>query len=112
VLPDRDILAIRKWCDARVPPDARGQLRVEPDVGSTAVTIVERRPPWRPELASGGWSSTAVARLRYTATRGLWTLQCADAEGRWHRYDSIGPTPSVATLLAEIDRDPTGIFWG
>jgi hypothetical protein len=30
---------------------------------------------------------------------------------RWHLYDGIEPG-TVTELLAEIDRDPTNIFWG
>ncbi len=27
-------------------------------------------------------------------------------------YDDIDPAPELAPLLAEIERDPTGILWG
>jgi hypothetical protein len=29
-----------------------------------------------------------------------------------HRYDRIEPSADIAALIDEIDRDPTGIFWG
>ncbi|MHB1064665.1 MAG: DUF3024 domain-containing protein, partial [Georgenia sp.] len=29
-----------------------------------------------------------------------------------HRYDRAEPSPRVAELLEEIERDPTAIFWG
>ena len=31
---------------------------------------------------------------------------------RFHHYDLHAPSQRVDDLLAEIDRDPTGIFWG
>jgi hypothetical protein len=31
---------------------------------------------------------------------------------RFHRYDRIEPSAAVTALIDEIDRDPTGIFWG
>jgi hypothetical protein len=34
-----------------------------------------------------------------------------DRNHRWHRYRDAEPTPAIATLLTEIHRDPTGIFW-
>jgi hypothetical protein len=43
---------------------------------------------------------------------GTWTLYCADANGRWWLYDDVAPSRNVQDLLAEIDADPTGIFWG
>jgi hypothetical protein len=30
----------------------------------------------------------------------------------FHRYTLIAPTPEVGALLAEIEHDPTNIFWG
>jgi hypothetical protein len=58
------------------------------------------------------WSTVGVARLRYTATKREWTLQSADSNGRWSRCEYINPVARVDVLLDEIDRDPTGIFWG
>ena len=75
------------------------------------MTILECRPPWTP--ANGPeWTRHPVARLRYLAGRGVWLLDWSDSDLRWHRYDLIGPTPHVEPLLAEIERDPTSIFWG
>jgi hypothetical protein len=31
---------------------------------------------------------------------------------RFHEYDLVPPTNRIDDLLAEIDRDPTSIFWG
>lgn len=74
------------------------------------ITIVERRPPWHPDDTE--WSETNVAQLRGSGDHESWTLHCADRNERWRRCDEIPPAPSVAELLMEIDRDPTGIFWG
>ena len=41
-----------------------------------------------------------------------WTLFWRDRNHRWHRYKYTAPTTEIARLLEEIDRDPTGIFWG
>ena len=58
------------------------------------------------------WSSQRVAQLRYDAKAAVWTLYCSDRNGRWWRYEPLPPKRDVAALLAEIHRDPTGIFWG
>lgn len=39
-------------------------------------------------------------------------LVYTDRNLRFHRYDPAPATAHVVDLLAEIDRDPTGIFWG
>jgi hypothetical protein len=53
-----------------------------------------------------------VARLRYTKASGTWALYWRDRNLRFHRYDRIEPAVNVSKLIDEIDRDPTGIFWG
>jgi hypothetical protein len=103
------IAQVERYCDARVTAEARSEIQLEHTVRGNAITIVERRPPWS-ELAGPEWSTTTVAQLRYDG--GLWTLYCADSSGRWFRYDDADPTPVVEPLLAAIDEDRTGIFWG
>jgi hypothetical protein len=53
-----------------------------------------------------------VAGLRHTKATGMWTLYYTDRNLRFHRYDPAPATANVVDLLAEIDRDPTAIFWG
>ena len=108
-VPDLDLARIRRWADARVPAHAREQVRVEIEEDERAVTIVERRAPWSDDDPE--WTRMPVARLRYTKTRSQWTLYWCDRNGQFHEYDTA-PTTHVEELLAQIDRDPTGIFWG
>jgi hypothetical protein len=56
--------------------------------------------------------SLGIARLRYTAKSGLWSLYSCDSNGRWNRYESLEPSADVRDLLDEVDPDPTAIFWG
>jgi hypothetical protein len=53
-----------------------------------------------------------IARLRYTVANQAWTLYWRDRNLRFHADDLLAPSHRVEDLLAEIDRDPTGIFWG
>lgn len=109
MVPELDLAAVREYCEQRVPKEARDQVRIETQVAQNAVTVIERRPPWHD--ADDDWSEHPVARLRYTAKSGLWTLYWHDSNERWHRYQT-GPATNVRSLLDEIDHDPTGIFWG
>jgi hypothetical protein len=107
--PETDIARVRRYCQRRVPPHAREQVRLEAVVGGSAITIIERRVPWREDFGPE-WSRRKIAQLRYA--RGAWTLQWADRNGRWRRYPDLEPSPRLDDLLAEIDRDPAGAFWG
>ena len=111
MLPGPDVAAIRRYCEQRVPPRVRDEVRLEADVDARAVTVMECFPPWR-EGDGSEWTRRGVARFRYTAKHEHWTLYWSDSNQRWHKYDFATPTSDVLALLDELDRDPTCIFWG
>lgn len=114
MIPELDLTRIRRWLEARnsdLPERAQGLIRYELDVTERTVTILECRPPWRPDFGPE-WTRFPVARLRYTKTRGEWSLYWRDRNLKFHEYDLAPPTPHVEDLIAEIERDPTSIFWG
>jgi hypothetical protein len=41
-----------------------------------------------------------------------WQIDWRDRNLTFHAYDLVSPTANVEALLAEIDADPTCIFWG
>lgn len=90
----------------------RDEVVIECSRRGNSITIAERRPPWNPDLIGPEWTSVNVAQLRFEPSEGTWSLYCRDSSDHWWPYDGIGPSASVDPLLAEIDADPTGIFWG
>jgi len=110
-LPEMDVARVQRWCRARVPEHVRDQVRVEADVAARHLTIVECRPPWREDVGPE-WTRFPIARLRYTKATRQWSLYWRDRNLRFHEYDRVPPMGSVEDLLAEVDRDPTAIFWG
>ncbi|HEX9774737.1 MAG TPA: DUF3024 domain-containing protein [Actinomycetota bacterium] len=113
-LPDQDVARVRRWVDARnesLPERAIGQIRYEMDVDPRAITLRECRPPWREDFGPE-WTRMAIARLRYAAAKAEWTLYWCDRNEKSHVYDLVEPSQDVDALLAEVDADPTAIFWG
>ncbi len=110
-LPGLDVAAIRHYCEQRVPPHALHEVRVEADVDARSVTVVECRAPWREDYGPE-WTRREIARFRYTAKYGTWSLYWSDRNARWRLYDHLEPTGDVLVALDELDRDPTCIFWG
>ena len=104
--------ATELFCETRVPEEHSDEVLVECSRRGNSITIVERRPPWDPERMAPEWSSLKVAQLRWDPATRRWSLYCRDSNERWWPYDQVAPSPSVDPLLAEIDADPTGIFWG
>jgi hypothetical protein len=107
-LPAASLDELRTWARGRVPQHLHDQLRVEVDLDGRDAVVVEVRPPWD---GVGGETRDPVARLRWLTSRGVWQLFCLDGDLVWRRY---GPRPegSLDELLAELDTDPTCLFWG
>ena len=92
-----------------MPAEARSELRIECSVRGNRHH--DRRAPAPVERTRRRrLFTTRVAQLRYDS--GLWTLFCSDSNDRWWLYDETSPAPHVGPLLAAIDDDATGIFWG
>ena len=85
------------------------QVKVEADIGPRHVTIVEVRPPWD---GVGEHTRFPIARLRYTASTGLWSIYWRDRNLKFHQYDRKRPTKNVQALLDHIADSGDPIFWG
>ena len=108
--PELDVATIRRFCEQKTSPGAT-DLRIEADVHRLGVDIFECRPPWRAG-EDATWIRTSVARLRWNATAGRWSLQWRRADERLHDYDGLPPCIELDRLLEELDCDPDGVFWG
>ncbi len=108
-LPDLAIAAVKRYCEERVTPALRSELRLEVQTRGRSITIFERRPPWRPDFGPD-WSTRPFAQLRYDPQGLTFTLYWADRNGRWLAYPGIGATRSVDRLLREIEQNRLGAF--
>jgi len=109
-IPDLTIRQIERWCAARVPARLHDEIRVECRRRGRSVTIVERRAPWSPDLGPE-WTEQKIAQLRLD-DNGRWSVYWADRNDRWRTYPDAPRADHPAPLLAEIDRNPNGVFWG
>ena len=108
---DAAVARVERFCVDRVPEEARAEFRLEHTVRGNAITINERRPPWQPD-PDAEWTSQSIAQLRFDEKSGLWSLRWPRHTGQWLRYDGVRDARDVDPLLAEIDADPDGVFWG
>jgi len=110
-VPEDVLSEVARFCDERTPVDHRDQLRLDCSARGNAITIVERRAPWNPGFGTD-WTTSEIAQLRRDPERGTWSLHWRSSDERWHAYEEIKSSSDIRPLLAEIDADPTGIFWG
>jgi hypothetical protein len=107
--PETDLHRIELWCRERVPERLWPQVKVEADVEPRHVTIVEVRPPWN---GLGEHTRFPIARLRYTARTGLWSIYWRDRNLKFHEYGRKRPSMNVQGLLDYIADSGDPIFWG
>lgn len=109
-IPELDAARVGRWCRERVPKHLWNELQVQCDITDRHITIVEVRPPW--DGADELWTRFPIARPRYTATTGLWSLYWRDRHLRFHAYKRLPPSPSIGVLLDHIEHSGGTIFWG
>ena len=100
---------IRRFCEARVPEAGREEVRLLFKTKGCSITLIEERPHFQRE---GLWALLPIARSRYQKTTGQWTLYRRNRSLRWFVYPNVGPARDLSELIAAVDRDTTGIFWG
>jgi hypothetical protein len=100
--------ALRRFCE-RVPAEIRHQLAYDFRFVRSDVDLLEHRPHFQNRSRQ---IEHVVAKFRYNARRGSWTLCWADRNSRWHTYEGFEERRDFADLLREVESDPTGIFFG
>lgn len=101
--------ALGDFCQKRIPSHVRNQIRLTFEFRANSVTLFEDRPVYN---NPSRWTHSAIAQFRFDDKALRWTLFYRDRNEKWHKYVGLFATPSFDDLLAEVDRDPTGIFWG
>jgi len=113
-LPALTKIVVEKKLDAfiakRMPPHVADKIRLSYTFRGNSVTLWEHRAPWTKSLPE--WSDMTVAQLRYNPKARTWMLYWSDRNNKWHEDENLSPVKNLDHILAELDRDPTGIYWG
>jgi len=107
-IPEADMHRIQLWCREVWPEEYWDQVTCEADVAGNAVTVVEVR------TIDGAHEPIreVVARLRYTASTGLWKTYWCDRNLKFHEYKAKPATKDVQSLLDHIASHEDPIFFG
>ena len=100
---------VGELCRRKTRPQYADQLRFECEIGGHTVSIWEVRPPWD---GAGDWTRMGVARFRFFRSRGAWHLYRMRRDLKWHRNDPARSTPDLAALVAIVESDEYGAFFG
>lgn len=105
---ERAARALRRHCD-KVPLEIRDQLTKDYRFVRSDIELFERRPHFRDRERH---TEHVVAKFRYNAKRGSWTLFWSDRNLRWHAFEGFEDRRDFLELLREVEKDSTCIFWG
>ncbi len=97
------------YAEKKIPLQFRDEIRIEHRFRGNEVILYESRPHYQDRSK---WFSSPVARFKKDPASNLWDLYCADRNSKWHLYQPRMQNKDIEKLLAEVDKDPTGIFWG
>ena len=101
--------SVGQLCRRRSPVEHSDELEFVVEIYGHSVTVYEVRPRWdAPEEKT----KLGVARFRYTRTRDEWRLYWMRRDMKWHAYDPVGPTTRIEDLVAAVDSDQYGCFFG
>ena len=100
---------LAKYCENKIPVITRDKMRLEFKIRGNSVTLYETRPSFKDSYL---WNENPVAQFRFDIEVEKWNLYCCDCKLKWYLYTDIDSNINFDDLLNEVDRDPTGIFWG
>ena len=95
-------------CEKRSPGYIRDKLRLEYKIQNQDIIIFEVRPRWGTPNEQL-WSP--FAKLKFVRSRNSWKLFWQRADMKWHKYVPL-ESGDLGELVAEIDADPHGCFFG
>jgi len=97
------------YCENRIPVTVRNKVRLAFKIRGNNVTLYETRPYF---MDPSVWTESPIAQFRFDDETKRWNLYCCDRNSKWYLYSEIDSSANFDDLLKEVDRDPTGIFWG
>ena len=110
---DRDLKRIDRtvgdFCRRKSPTEDRHQVRIEYRIHQHTILIYETRPAFREPTQR---TEHGVAKLRFIRTAGEWRLFWQRASLKWQSYEPLASSRDIEELVAEVERDPHGCFFG
>ncbi len=97
------------FCKKRTPAHLKDELRFEYRIKKQDVILIEIRPHWQNphEIIE-----QEFAKLKYVRSSNKWMLYWLRASGKWLLYEIQEYSEELKDLVAEIDMDNYGCFFG
>ena len=93
----------------RPGPELRDQIDYRADIDGQTLTLLCVRPKFDDDTQK---VAHPFARMRWVGAQKVWKLYWMMSDLKWHSYPWLPKSPSIAALMAEVDRDPHCAFFG
>lgn len=100
---------LEQFCEKRVPPHARRQIKISFKKRGDTLTLYECRSVFYDPTQ---WTEMPVAQIRYKKDEATWFLFRPTRNEKWFPYDDLHMTKNFADIIKELETDPSGTFWG
>jgi hypothetical protein len=93
----------------RPPEEIRSQVDLGYTYDGKNIELYERRPIWNNPSKVENYP---YAKITYVKTSQIWKLYWKRASGKWEAYSDLPTSTHLEELLACIDEDAFGCFYG
>ena len=100
---------VGELCRKCSPPEHADELRTVYEVEGHNVTMYDERPPWD---GVGEWTRSGIARFRFNRSHSEWQLYWMRQDLCWHLYDPDRMPADLPSLVAVVEADRHGAFFG
>ena len=107
-LPEEELMIVKELLDVFCQAKTDDSVRLEYHTRGSRVTLVESRPLF---IDPNILNSVNVAQFEYNMDLQTWTLYWYDRKNRRQPYPTGRNRDTLEKLVAEVNDDPTGIFW-
>ncbi len=101
--------SVGELCRLRSLPQFADELRFVYEVEGHVVSVYEERLPWR---GDGDWTRSGIARFRFVRSKGVWRLYWMRSDLRWYLYETDEMPSDLDALVAIVEADEFGAFFG
>lgn len=95
----------------RPPVEIRSQLDLGFSYENNTFELYEVRPVWN-SPDKNEFQKLSFAKFKYVKTQKIWKLYWQRGSGKWQSYEPLAEVSNIDLILACIDEDTFGCFYG
>ena len=95
----------------RPPIEIRSKLDLGFNYSKNTFELFEVRPVWN-SPDPNDYQKLSFAKFRYIKTQKVWKLYWLRASGKWQSYDPLPEASNIDSILACIEAESHGCFYG